>query len=137
MATIPHLPTECLLANPEACTRYVVWYQCADRCVPPQVIVAPPPGSGVTEAYIYTDTRIFPGLPEIYYKQLRNLGIRRVQIMSYDGHVYEPITSGFVDLAGQRQLTSHSTEEDTTILALLAITAAALIVVAVGNRILR
>lgn len=112
MASIPHLPTHCLLESPETCSRYIIWYQCQDVCMPPVIVNTPPPGASPIEAYIYVDARIFPRLTNEHYKELYDLGIRRIQVMSYDGVQYEPITNGFVSLESQRQHTPYTTEED-------------------------
>ena len=92
------------------CDRHVIAYECADRCLPPKLLSSPDIAS--EEAYVYTDVHIFSGFPDSHYRQLKDLGIRRVQILSYDGLTYEPITDGFVDLLSQKQRNTHSTEVD-------------------------
>ncbi|CAH6418663.1 Hypothetical protein POVN_LOCUS382 [uncultured virus] len=115
---VPRLPiaAECRLDSDSdftRCDRYVIWYECADRCLPPVFISSPtrvPGGLPNDEAFVYVDTTIFPGLETTHYRSLYDAGIRKVHIVYYNAeeNTYEPLTVGLVDINSVRQHASST-----------------------------
>lgn len=116
-------------------TCFIILYECAEKCANPVIISVPIVPSN--EAIVYVDTRIFSGFIDAHYKQLKDLGIKRVQILSHDNVDFEELTPGFVDLASQRQRDFRSTEVDTDTKALFYLIVLFFVAVIVGHKILR
>lgn len=119
--------------------KYVIWFQCADHAADPVVMSTPAMEEDREQAYVYTDTTIFSGFSGKHMQILKDLGIKEVSILSFDGVQYDQLTPGFVPLVDQRLFTATTTEGEinatyTSAFALLVVFFAVIIL---GHKILR